>query len=125
MTYKKFKAVKTVIAMLLAAVIAQAVIFSNYYLAAAAVLTALAIIFVARKKVNEVVADERDYQIAGKAARISMSAFSAIGAIITFVLMAQREANPLYEIIGSTLAYSVCFLLLLYSVLFSYYAKQD
>jgi uncharacterized membrane protein len=125
MTYKKFKIVKAVVAFFLAIIIAQAVMFNNYILAVAAVLTALAITLVARKKVNGVVADERDFQVAGKAARISMSVFSGLGAIITFVLMAEREANPLFGVIGSTLAYSVCFLLLLYSAVFTYYEKQN
>jgi uncharacterized membrane protein len=125
MTYKKFKAIKIVIAMILGAVIAQAVIFGNYYLAGATILTAFAVIWVARKKVKEVMADERDFQLAGRAARISMTVFSSVGAVASFIFMAEREASPLLGIIGSTLAYSICFLLLLYSILFSYYGKQN
>jgi uncharacterized membrane protein len=125
MTYKKFRAVKGVIAFFLAIIIAQAVIFGNYILAMVAVLTAVGIILITRKKVNEVVSDERDIQISGKAARVSMGAFSVIGAILTFILLAEKEVNPLFEVVGSTLAYSVCFLLLLYSAVFSYYEKQN
>lgn len=128
MTHQKFKLIKIIIAMLLAAVIAQAVIFSNYVLAAFAVAAAIAVILVARKKVDEVLADERDYKIAGKAAKVSLNIFSVIGAAATFVLMAQDRANPVYEAVGSVLAYSVCGLLLLYSAVYVYfekYAKQD
>ena len=125
MTYKKFKTIKIIISMILGAVIAQAVIFGNYILAVSAILAAAGITLIVKKRVKEVMADERDYQVAGKAARVSMSIFSVLGAAASFVLMAEREANPLYGTIGSVLAYSVCFLLILYSALFAYYAKQD
>jgi uncharacterized membrane protein len=125
MTYKNFRAIRVVIAFFLAMIIAQAVIFSNYILAAFAVAAAVAVIFIARKKVDEVLSDERDLQIAGKAARLSMSIFSVIGAVATFILLAERQASPFYDAVGSTLAYSVCSLLLLYSAIFIYYEKYE
>ncbi len=125
MTYKNFKILKIVVTSFLAMIVAQAVIFSNYILAATALVSALAIIFVSRKKVSEIISDERDLEIAGKSARLSLSIFSVITAIATFVFMSQRNANPAFLIISSTLAYSVCGLLLLYSFLFKYYEKQN
>lgn len=125
MTYKNFRAIRVVISFFLAMIMAQAVIFSNYILAVFAIATAVAVIFIARKKVDEVLSDERDLQIAGKAARLSMSIFSVIGAVSTFILLAQRQTNPLYDAVGSTLAYSVCSLLLLYSAIFIYYGKYE
>jgi len=40
------------------------------------------------------------------------------------MLMAMRQANPAYELLGSTLAYSACFVLILYSALFYYFAGK-
>jgi len=104
---------------------AQAVIFNNYILAAIAVISAVAVIFVSRKKVKGVLTDERDYAISGKAAKLSLSIFSVGGAIVTFIFMSLRSMNPIYEITGSVLAYSVCALLLLYSAIFTFYEKQN
>ncbi len=122
MTHKKFKVIKIVIAFFLAIIMAQAVIFNNYILASFAIAAAIAVLFISRKNVDEVLTDERDAQISGKAAKITLNVFSVIGAAITFVLMGQ---NPLYKTIGSTLAYSVCSLLLLYSIIFYYYEKHN
>lgn len=125
MTQKSFKFVKIVTAFFLAAIMAQAVIFNNYILAAIAVAAAVAVIFISRQKVKGVLADERDKEISGKAARISLNIFSVAGAVITFVLMSSRGANFAYEVAGSVLAYSVCTLLLLYSAIFTFYEKQN
>jgi uncharacterized membrane protein len=125
MKYKNFKTIKAVTAFFLAMIMAQAVVLSNYFLAIAAVLAAIAVIFVLRKKVEGVLADERDYAIAGKAARISLSIFSVVTAIATFVFMSLRNLNPVYEVIGSVLAYSVCSLLLLNGILFTFYEKRN
>lgn len=125
MTQKSFKIVKIITAIFLAAVMAQAVIFSNYILAALAVAAAVAVIFISRRKVKGVLADERDNEISGKSARLSLSIFSVAGAITTFVFTFLRSTNPAFELAGSVLAYSVCALLLLYSVIFTFYEKQN
>ncbi len=125
MTQKSFKFVRIITAFLLAMIMAQAVIFNNYILAIVAVISAVAVIFISKKKVKGVLTDERDHAIAGKAARLSLSIFSVAGAVITFVFMSLRNANPVYEAVGSILAYSVCALLLLYSVIFTFYEKQN
>ncbi len=125
MNYKQYRNFRIITAMLLAAVMSQAVIFNNYILAIFAVIAAMAVMFTVKKKVVDVLADERDYQNAGKAARYSLGIFSALGAVLTMFFMFQRSVDPAYEIIGSTLAYSVCGLLLLNSIVFMYYAKQN
>lgn len=125
MTQKTFKLVRIIIAFLLAIIMAQAVIFSNYILAAIAIAAAAAVIFVARKKVEGVLADERDNEVSGKAARLSLNIFSAAGAVATFVFISLRNTNPDFEVVGSVLAYSVCALLLLYSLIFAFYEKQN
>ncbi len=104
---------------------AQAVILNNYILAIVAVVSAIVIIVASKKKVKQVLSDERDYALAGKAARISLSIFSVVGAVITSVFMFLRDTNPAYEIIGSVMAYSVCALLLIYSIAFKFYEKQN
>lgn len=116
---------KILIAILLAIMMAQAVILGNYILGMFSVVAAIAVIHVARQKVKEVITDERDLQLAGKAARLSLAIFSVVGAVATFVFIEQGKTNTVYGSVGSTLAYSVCSLLLLYSVILTYYEKQN
>lgn len=125
MTQKSFKIIKIITAFFLAAIMAQAVIFNNYIIAALAIAAAVAVIFISRGKVEGVLADERDNEISGKAARLSLSIFSVVGAVATFIFTSLRDTNFVYEVAGSVLAYSVCALLLLYSLIFAFYEKQN
>jgi uncharacterized membrane protein len=125
MTQKSFKIVRVVTAIFLAVVMTQAIIFNNYILAIIAIVGAITVTLTLRKKVNEVLVDERVISIGGKAARMTLSIFSVIGVAVSFILMFLRELNPAFELSGSVLAYSVCAVLLLYSFLFKYYEKQN
>ncbi|MFA4872637.1 MAG: DUF2178 domain-containing protein [Patescibacteria group bacterium] len=123
MTYQRYKFAKIIVAMILAAVISQAIIIDNYPLAAASVAIAAGLMMMFRRQVKEVIADERDYQIAGKAARYAMVIFAVMASIATFILIALREGHPLFEVIGYVLAYATCFILLVYSIIFNYLNK--
>lgn len=125
MTLKQFNVVRAVIAMTLSALIAIAITSEMFFLAFAAVISAVLLMFVIKKQVREVIVDERDYEIAGKSARWALSVFSTLAAAITFFLLYFRATNPYYEVIGSTLAYSVCFLLILYSLIFKCYERPE
>ena len=125
MTNKTFIVIRMLTAFFLAAVMAQAIIYSNYVLAIVAVVGAIVIVMTSKKKVNGVMVDERVLSIGGNAARASMSIFSVVGSGLMFILMIFREANQNYFIIASVLAYSICALLLLYSIVFKYYEKHN
>ncbi|MFH2136021.1 MAG: DUF2178 domain-containing protein [Patescibacteria group bacterium] len=123
MTAKKFLIYRLIVVMLLAGVVSSFVAAGNYLVPIAAVITALIFLLLMRKKVDEVLADERDYKIAGNAARYAMIIFSAISCIIILVLFALKKDRPDFELIGSILAYAVCGLMLLYSFIFKYYQR--
>jgi uncharacterized membrane protein len=76
-----------------------------------------------RKSVKEIIADERDYEVAGKSALLAIRIFGWISLIPIFALYAFRDRNPAYEAIGMTLAFSICILMLLYAVIFRFYHK--
>jgi len=109
----------------LAAVMSQAVVLKNYYLAFAAVLIAVLLLMVMRRQVKEVLADERDYKIAGDAARWSLTIFSILGAVGSFLLLTGRSYYPEFETAGSVLAYAVCFLLIIYSLASSWLQYRE
>lgn len=125
MTQEKFKLVRILTAMFLAAIMAQAVISSNYILAIIAVVGAVLVVSTSAKKVEGVSSDERTIAIGGRAARMSVTVFSILGAGISFVLIISRGNGIAYEVTGYVLSYSVCALLILYSLLFKYYEKQN
>lgn len=125
MTQKTFTFIRMLTAFFLASIMAQAVIFHNYILALIAIIGAIVVMWASKKKVTEVMVDERVLSIGGKAARLTMSIFAVTGAAISFVLMFSRVSNPSYELVGSVLAYSVCAILILYSVIFKYYEKRN
>jgi uncharacterized membrane protein len=125
MTNKTFVVIRMLTAFFLAAVMAQAIIYNNYVLAIVAVVGAVVVIMTSKRKVNGVMVDERIMLVSGNAARVSINIFSVAGAGLMFVLMFFREANQSYYIIASVLAYSICALLLLYSIIFKYYEKQN
>jgi uncharacterized membrane protein len=128
MNQKNFKTFRVILAMILAIIISQSIILDNYVLASFAMIVAIVLMLFVRKKVKDVLADERDYKIAGNSARYAMTAYSAVAVGFMFFFMSQDKINPVYEAIGSTLAYSVCGLMLVYSLIFLYlqkYAKQN
>jgi uncharacterized membrane protein len=100
---------------------------NNYYLPIVFTLSAMAGMYYCRKqlKTKAVLADERDYQVAGNAARYSIFIYGWIGAIGTFVLMAISEKQGVLYAISQYLAFSVCFLMLLNAILFKYLSKRE
>jgi uncharacterized membrane protein len=123
MTLKQFKTAKIISAIIVAAVVSQTILAKNYILPAVVVIAVSIFLIFLKKQVKEVVADERDYEIAGHAARWAMNIFSLLACVLVFLLFALRDTNPYYQPVGAALAYSVCFMLIIYSLIFKYYAK--
>ena len=123
MNYKQFRAVKLTVVIVVAAVISQAVIYANYWLAAITVTIALIFLLVLKRKIKEVVADERDYKIAGDAARYAVTVFVFLAVVASFILMSLKDVDIVYTVVGIVLAYSACFLMLFYSLTYVYLNK--
>jgi len=123
MSLKHFQAVKLGIVVALGLIASSSIVRQNYIWPIMAMAVATLVLVLLRGKVKGVIADERDYEIGGKATRWAIQLFGWFSAVMMFVLYAQRAVNPSYETIASVLAYSVCFLLIVYSLLFRYYEK--
>lgn len=124
MTLKQFRNVKIVVAMVVAFLMTQAIFFNNYWLAAGTITAAILVLYFLRSRVKEIMADERDYEIAGKAARYAMTILTLVGYAIALVLMSLRKVNPLYEVIGSIISYAICVYLLCYNLIFTFLRKS-
>jgi uncharacterized membrane protein len=123
MTLKQFKTVKIVAAMCLGAITGWAVLRENYIIPVIALAIVSALFIYLRSKVKEIIADERDYEIGGRAARLSITIFSWIAIFMIFLFMAFQKTNQDYAIVVATLSYSVCLLLIIYSSLYFFHNK--
>ena len=116
--------VRIVFAMVIAMVCSISVTQGNYILPIIIGITAAFALYAMKKKVSGVLADERDYNIAGNAARWSLNLYAVFAAIGSMVLMAVRAGNPQFELAAQILAYSACALLIAQSLLFKYFQNR-
>jgi uncharacterized membrane protein len=124
MNYNQFKKIRVIVAALTAVVMSFAVVLQSWPLAIADVLISMAVMLVAKSQVKNVIADERDYYIAGKAARYTQAIVCIMGAILTFYFMALSK-NPAAEAIGSVLGFCVCSVLMLNSIIVIYLERHE
>ena len=123
MTIKKYQQIKLAITVIIAVIFSQAILYQNYLIPLATLVVASLVLIYLRRQVKEVIADERDYALAGKSASWAIQIYSWIAVFAMFVLYAFKNLNPAYEPIALTLAYSTCTLMVLYSFIFKFQNK--
>lgn len=111
--------------MTLGIIISLSVNYGNWYLPVIAIIAAFAFLFTLKAKVKEVIADERDYKIGGKASQTAMTIYTLLSVIFGIILYIAGRGNEALFAAGNVLLYSACFLMLLYSFLFRIYIKKD
>ncbi len=122
MTKKQYLVCRLAIIVVLSFSISISLSLGNYYLPLIFMLTAAATLYYCRQqlKTKDVLVDERDYQLAGRAARYAIFIYGWLGAVGTFVLMALSDKQGNLYIISQYLAFSVCFLMLANALIFRY-----
>lgn len=123
MTLKTYKTVQMIVAVLLGITFSQAIIFNNLVVPVIAAIVGVLVMLLLRRRVRDIIADERDWAMGGKAALLSLQIYSWFAVVGMLILYAKRDVNPAYEAIAATLAFSTCFLMLLYSLIFKYHDK--
>lgn len=111
------------VVIILGIIVAQSVIIENIFGALVAMIIAWILLFYLRSRVKDVLADERDYEIGGSAARWAIQIFSLVAIIFILIFYTQKNINPAYEAIALTLSYSVCFLMVIYTLIFKFYNR--
>lgn len=124
MNTKQYFMVRIAVVIILAIVVSQAVIAHNYVVPLIGIVLASALLWYTRSKVTDVIADERDYEVAGTAARWAMQLYTSVAIITFFILLAVQGTDPVWAAVAYTLSYSACALLLLYSALFHTISKK-
>ena len=114
----------TVIA--LAALIAWSIVMEMpVFLPIGGVVVALLLIRLCRRFTRVIMVDERIRQVNEKAAAISYRIFSIAMAILGVGLIALRQSLPsTFSIVGETLVYSVCVLMLMHLTFYYYYGHK-
>ncbi len=126
MTKNHYHACRLAIIVVLAMSISIAISLNHYYLPLVFMLSAIAGIYYCRGqlKTDDVMVDERDYKVAGDAARYTIYIYGWIGAVATFILMAFSGKQGKLYVLSLYLAFSVCFLLLMNAFLFKYFSNR-
>jgi uncharacterized membrane protein len=120
MTAKKFTVYRIIIAALLGAIFSISIVSNQYLIPVISLVTAVIIIYMLKKSVKEVLVDERDYEISGKAARYAIMFFSYMAFVIIFFLIIFKNQNPAFETTAIILAYAICSLMIAYSFIFKF-----
>lgn len=123
MTLKKYQQIKLAITVVIAIIFSQAIIYKNYLIPLVTLIIASLGLILLRRKVKDVIADERDYLNAGKSAGLAIQVYSWIAVVAMFVLYSVRDLNPAYEPVAMTLAFSTCLLMFTYSLIFKFQNK--
>ncbi|PIT88217.1 MAG: hypothetical protein COU29_03035 [Candidatus Magasanikbacteria bacterium CG10_big_fil_rev_8_21_14_0_10_36_32] len=123
MTLGQYRWIKLVFIIVIAIIVSQSIIFKNYLIPITSLIVSSLLLIYLRRQVKEVIADERDYAIGGKSAFLALQIYSWVAVIGMLIFYAFRDFNPAYESIGLTLAFSTCFLMFLFGVIFRYYSK--
>ena len=95
------------------------------FVSIAGIVVALLLINLCRRFTKEIMVDERIHKINEKASAASYRISSLLMAIIGLVFIAMRTTLPSeFEIVGSTLAYSVCVIMLIHLGFYYYYKSK-
>jgi len=123
MTLKKYQQIKIVVTIILAVVFSQFFFTKNFVLPVAILIAGSLFLLFLRRRVKEVIADERDYAVAGKAASWAVQIYSWIAVISMLIFHSFKDLNPAYEPIALTLSFSTCLLMFIYSLIFNFHNK--
>lgn len=125
MSKNTFLIYKIITAAVLGVLVSLSIDHNNWYLPVIGVVSAFAFLSFLKRKVKGVMADERDYRIAGKASYFSITAYSIISVVLGIILVVVGKEDAVFYVIGNTLLYSACFIVFLYAVLFKVFLRKD
>lgn len=116
---------RALIVIIMGALIGWSVAIGNAIIPIPVVIVGLLLLYLLRKRVKEVIEDERMHKINEKASKVALQVFGIAIALTGAILIALSQGGLSdFRQAGFTLAYSVCFLLMIHLALYSYYARK-
>lgn len=125
MTAKQFQLIRIIVVILLALMFSFAYVINNLILSLSLILMGILTLFLLRKRVDEVMIDEMVHTISGKAALAAIQIYSWLAIIVMLAANSVAQTNLVYAVIGNTLAFSVCALMMIYSAAYYFLAKSS
>jgi len=120
MNRKQFAMCGVIISAIIGAIVGYSVQIHNFVLPLIAVTAGILILHLLRRKVDEVIEDERIYRISDKASRRTLQVFGIGTALVGTTLISLGR----YQEIGYALNISVCILLILYMIFYAFYSRS-
>ncbi len=125
MTSKTLRTLTAIIAVVLALVVGWSIIAGNFFVPIIAVVLAIGLSYLLRRRTKEVTQDERTALLYEKAAGATIRFCVPLVALIGIILFELREClSPEMEAAGYVLAYVACGLLIVHSAFYSYYSRK-
>ena len=125
MNRKQFTICGIIIIAGMGALFGWSITVGNTVLPIVATLIGVTALYLCKLRMEEVIADERSYQIAEKASKDALQIFVVIYAVVGVILAAlSRSGYPEMSQIGQLLTFSASALLLLYLAFYGYYSKK-
>lgn len=125
MSKKTFSLIRIITVIMVAAVVSASINLGNWYWPLAAIAASWVLLWLLARRVKEVMADERDFMMAGKASLWAMRIYSVAAVAIGLVMYTIGRDNAMLFGTATVLLYSACFLMFLYSILFKIYDKKN
>ncbi len=132
MNSKKYRQIRTVIALFIGTIVAVAVIQNSYLLAAIGVLTGMLFLVLVRSRAK-IVVDEREKAVREKAAQLTYAIFApTIGIGAFLLLIPYNDVSPVFakgefvylESLGMVFAYLTLFLIAIYAISYHFLNRK-
>ncbi len=95
------------------------------YFALGGVVAAMLLIRLCRRLTKEIMVDERIRRVNEKASAVSYRIFTVAAALLALVLLSIRATlPPTFSIVGQTLIYAACGLMLIHLAFYEYYGRK-
>ncbi|MFQ6050496.1 MAG: DUF2178 domain-containing protein [Candidatus Hydrothermarchaeota archaeon] len=125
MDRKKFRLCAIIISGTMGGLIGWSVAIGNPVLPIVAVFGGMALLYLCKSRVEEVIEDERLWRIGEKASQRTLQIFGLMIALTGAVLIAlSKGGSAEFTQAGFALAYSACALMVLYYIFYGYYSKK-
>jgi uncharacterized membrane protein len=125
MSYAAFRTFKLIIVIIIAVSVSTSVAAGIPWLPVPAAALGAALMLLARRRVKEIVVDERTWHIAERAGRLAFQVGAILMALSAATFLAlSRAGNEAFEEAGFVLAYAVCGLMAIYYAGYLYYSKK-
>ena len=125
MSIKAYRLWMAAVMIIVAALVGWAVSTGNAFIPAPAVIAGTVILYFCRRRLKVVVEDERIHRIGDQASRRTIEiALIAMAAVASTLLALTTDERPELETVGVTLGYSICSILVLYTILYNYFSRK-